>query len=122
MIAGRIRAYEARIRVKLRGPTGHEEAVEGLLDTGFTGALTLPPSVIAALDLNWRSTDSGTLADGSHCQLDLYEAVVLWGRREREIIVAEADATPLIGMWLLYGHEMNMRIYEGGSVTIKKLK
>jgi len=39
--------------------------VDALIDTGYTGYLTLPPSTISALNLPWRGSEEGILADGS---------------------------------------------------------
>ena len=90
MITGTVRAHEARIRLKVRGPRGREQEIEAVIDTGYTSSLTLPPSVVAALGLPWQSLDRGTLADGSECLFDVYEATVVWDRRPQRILVDEA--------------------------------
>jgi predicted aspartyl protease len=43
MITGAVKSDEARIRVKVRGRRGREQEVEAVIDSGYTGALTLPP-------------------------------------------------------------------------------
>jgi len=121
MITGIVRAGEARIRLKVRGSRGREQEVEAVVDTGFTGDLTLPPSVIVALGLRWQSLDRGTLADGSECLFDVFEAKVVWDRRTRRILVNEADADPLVGMALLSGYELNVEVRHRGKVTIQRL-
>lgn len=53
MIRGEVSAdREARIRFQVYGTEGREEEVEAVLDTGFTGFLTLPPAMISALGLS----------------------------------------------------------------------
>ena len=121
MITGIVRAGEARIRLKVRGSRGREQEVEAVVDTGFTGDLTLPPSVIVALGVRWQSLDRGTLADGSECLFDVFEAKVVWDRRTRRILVNEADADPLVGMALLSGYELNVEVRQRGKVTIQRL-
>jgi predicted aspartyl protease len=65
MITGTVNPLqEARIPLTVRGPGGHEEDIEAVIDTGFTGWLTLPPALIAAMGLTWRGRDSAILADG----------------------------------------------------------
>lgn len=45
---------EAVIRLKVRGPTGQDQEIEAIIDTGFDGWLSLPSSIIAQLGLTWR--------------------------------------------------------------------
>ena len=121
MITGVVKADEGRIRLKVNGPRGRQREIEAVIDTGYTASLTLPPALVAALGLRWRSVDRGTLADGSECLFDVYEAKVVWDGKIRDILVDEADADPLVGMRLLNGHELKMQIRTGGKVTIKRL-
>ena len=121
MITGVVNADEGRIRLKVKGPRGREQETEAVIDKGYTASLTLPPSLIAMLGLRWRSVDRGTLADGSECLFDVYEAKVVWDGKVRRILVDEADADPLVGMRLLRGHELKMQIRSHGKVTIKRL-
>ena len=121
MITGVVKSDEGRIRIKVKGLQRRELEVEAVIDTGYTASLTLPPAVIAALGLRWRSVDRGTLADGSECLFDVYEAKVVWDGKVRPILVDEADADPLVGMRLLRGHELKMQVRSRGKVTIKRL-
>ena len=121
MIKGVVDADEGRIVVRVRGPRGHEQEVEAVIDTGYTASLTLPPAIVAALGLRWRSVDRFTLADGSECLFDVYVAKVDWDGKVRTILVDEADADPLVGMRLLKGHELKMQVRARGKVTIKRL-
>jgi clan AA aspartic protease len=121
MIAGVVKSDEGRVRFKVKGLRGGEEEVEAIIDTGYTASLTLPPAVVAALGLRWRSIDRFTLADGSECVFDTYVAKVVWDGKLRQILVDEADADPLVGMRLLRGHELKMQVRYRGKVTIKRL-
>lgn len=49
MIEGKVTDREARIYLNVRGPAEREIQIEAVIDTGYTAALTLPPSQIAAL-------------------------------------------------------------------------
>ena len=121
MIIGVVKSDEARIRLKVKGRRGREQEVEAVIDSGFTGALTLPPALIATLDLRWRSVDRATLADGSTCVFQVYVGKVVWDGKVRTVLVDEADADPLVGMRLLRGHELKMQVLANGKVTIKRL-
>jgi clan AA aspartic protease len=121
MITGAVKSDEARIRLKVIGGQRREQEVEAVIDTGFTGALTLPPALITRLGLRWRSVDRATLADGSTCVFQVYVGKLLWDGKVRSILVAEAVADPLVGMRLVRGHELKMEVRSRGKVTIKRL-
>jgi clan AA aspartic protease len=92
-----------------------------VVDSGYTGWLTLPPTATAALNLRWRTFGRGILADGSVSAFDVYQAKVVWDGRVRRVFVDEFDATPLIGMALLRGYEYKMQVRARGKVTIRRL-
>lgn len=121
MITGIVKAGEARIRLKVKGARGREQEVEAILDTGYTESLTLPPTLIAALGLRWRSVDRARLADGSECSFDVYVGKVVWDGKERRVLVDEADTDPLVGMALLREYELKMQVRSGGRAIIKRL-
>jgi len=73
MIRGKVNEHdEAVIRVTVIGPTGIREEVEAVIDTGFNGYLTLSKALVDRLELQWRATTSGQLADGTLSEYDLY--------------------------------------------------
>lgn len=122
MITGVVNAHrEATIRLLLQAADGREQEIEAILDTGFNGSLTLPPAVIAALRLPWRTRGLVILANGTEDQCDIYAAAVLWDGVPRNILVEAADTNPLVGMALLYGHDVRMQVVEGGSIIIQAL-
>ena len=122
MMTGVVSAYlEALVRITIRGPGGQEQEVETVIDTGFDGALTLPPALITTLGLPWRRRGRALLADGTDTLFDIYEALVVWDGTPRRIAVDAADTDPLIGMSLLYGYELTIQTVEGGSVMIQAL-
>ncbi len=121
MISGIVRGREALIRLTLRGFRGREQEIDAVVDSGYTGWLTLPPAVITALQLRWESCGRGILADGSVSTFDVYQAKVAWDGRLRRVFVDEFDATPLVGMSLLRGYEYKMQVRARGKVTIKRL-
>lgn len=112
---------EALLRVIVRAANHQEQEVEAIINTGFTGFLTLPRTSIAVLALSYHSETVATLADGSAVALPLYEATVIWNEQEREVLVLEAEGGVLLGMSLLTGCRMQMDVIDGGSVTIEAL-
>lgn len=90
-----------------------------MVDTGFTGFLTLPSVLIAALGLAWKSRGLATLADGSRTFYDMHEGTVIWDGRPVTIAIDSADTTPLVGMLLLDGFKLTIEGSIGGIVTIE---
>ena len=112
-------AYEAVIPLSLRGPAGQAQEVEAVIDTGFTGFVTLPPSLVAELGLVFMGTSEATLADGSEVSFDAYDVTILWEGQPRDVLIDEADTTPLVGMLLLDRHNLNIDVESGGRVLIQ---
>ena len=122
MISGFVNAYsEAIVELVVRGPNPREQKIEGVVDTGFNGSLSLPPGIIALLDLPFRRRGRAVLADGSETIFDIYEAIVIWDGQARRVAVDEADADPLIGMAILHGFTLKMEVVNGGSVIIEDI-
>ena len=94
-VTGEVNAYrEAIVRLTVRGSEGAEESFEAVLDTGFTGALTLPSNLIQMLGFPLRRRGRALLADGSESVFDTYEATVLWDGQPRRISVDAVDTDP----------------------------
>ena len=110
---------EAVIRLMVRGPQGQEQELEAVLDTGFNDWLTLPPELVAALGLPFAAPARATLADGSEVEMNYHRAAVIWDGALRSGLVLACEGGSLVGMSLLYGHEMYVNIVDGGLVTIK---
>ena len=122
MIVGVVTAArEAVLPVQVQGPAGHRVTVDAVLDTGFTGFLTLPTAVVAALGLPFAGTSRATLSDGSAVGLDVFEATVLWDGRPRAITVLAAEGGVLVGMALLMGFRLTLDGVVGGRVALESL-
>lgn len=122
MIKGQVTAdREAVIPLAVQGVGGDEVDIEAVLDTGFTDFLTLSPTSIAQLGLLLRERAEYTLADGSKVWFNVYRAVAVWDGHDRDVLILEADGGPLVGMSLLYGHEVHLQVVDGGDVTIQAL-
>jgi clan AA aspartic protease len=121
MITGMVNANrEATIHL-LVGPQNHQQEIEAIIDTGFTGFLTLPPLLVTTLGLSWLCGQPGILADGRVEYFDVYMATVIWDGQPRTVEVEAADTDPLVGMGLLEHHALRIDILNGGSVTITAL-
>jgi predicted aspartyl protease len=122
MMTGTVNArLELLIPLPILDDLGLEQEIETVLDSGFTGSLTLPPAAIAGLGLIWRSQGSAVLANGVVEQFDIYAATVIWDGSPRSILVQAIDTPPLMGMVLLAGHDLRVRVRPGGSVEIEAI-
>jgi clan AA aspartic protease len=123
MIAGVVNEFrEATIDLTLRGPAGHEERFEFVVDTGFTGGLTLHWAVAAALELPRLAWKPAVLGDGSTVMLMLSEAELLWNGAPRIVPVNISDGGLLLGMELLEGHDLYLRAIPDGEVRISAVR
>ncbi len=86
------------IKLPVRNSTGQQQEIEAVLDSGFTGSLTLPPSLIARLGLPWRSRSSAILANGHVEQIDIHVGTIIWDGTSRSILIQALDNVPLVGM------------------------
>jgi clan AA aspartic protease len=100
-------------------PVGRE--IECIVDTGFSGSLSLPPTLVAELGLPFRRRGRALLADGSETFFDIHEASVIWDGRPRLVPTDAADSDPLIGMTLLEGYELTVQAVDDGHVSIGAL-
>ena len=114
-------AYEPVITLAVQGPSGRTSEIEAVVDTGFSGFLTVTPALATELELDLRGTSLATLADGSEVALPQYGVAVLWDGQPRYIEAAVADATPLVGMRLLDRHNLNIDVENGGRVLIEAI-
>ena len=122
MITGSVNAnLEAIIQVVVGNADSEQRQVEAVIDTGFSGYLTLPPALIALLHLAWLGREPGILADGSVDLFDVYRASVMWEGQMRLIEIQDVNAEPLAGMALLQGHSLQIAVVTGGAVIIAAL-
>jgi clan AA aspartic protease len=112
---------EATIRLVVGNLDSQRQMIDAVIDTGFTGFLTLPSSVLADLNLRAYRREEGILGDGSTCIFDVYRGLVIWDGELQRIDINESDTEPLVGMSLLYGYRMQLDVIEGGTVTIQAL-
>ena len=120
MIQGVVNAaYEAVIPLTVQGPAGQTRDIDAVIDTGFTGFLTVPPALVTELGLLLEGTSRATLADGSEVIFPSYDVAVLWGGQPRYVLADAVDTTPLVGMRMLDSHDLNIEVVAGGRVAIQ---
>ena len=120
MIEGFVNAnHEAVVSLSLRGSEGQSKEVEAVIDTGYSGSLTLPPRLVAELGLPYVFSSSATLADNTEVAFPVHRVTALWDSRQRHIETDAVGTTPLIGMELLDSHSLYVEVESGGRVIIQ---
>lgn len=113
---------EAIISLVVGNANRQNQLIDAVVDTGYTGFLSLPRAIIVNLNLPWTGIDRGTLGDGSEVTFEVYAATIIWDGQYQKIPINEAETDPLVGMSLLYGYDLHIRAVEGGNVTIKAIE
>jgi clan AA aspartic protease len=107
------------IRIALRNSAGNETRFDAIVDTGYTGWLTMPETLIGAAGLAWRERAGGVLADGSDSVFDVYDGTVVWDGRPAAIPVDAVGDQPLVGMSLMYGYELTLPVLDGATFELR---
>lgn len=93
--------------------------VDAVVDTAFTGWLTLPPDIVADMDLRSAGVRYGALADGREVAFDSYYVTVMLDGDPRRVIAQVAPPPALAGMELFDGYLICIEDSPGGTVTIQ---
>ncbi|MBW4561757.1 MAG: clan AA aspartic protease [Mojavia pulchra JT2-VF2] len=120
MIHGTVVGLQARMSLIILPPESSGVEIECVIDTGFEGFLTFPPSLITELGLPYLININANLANNSSVATDVYLATVLWNGVERNI-AALAMGRPLIGTALLEDYHLSIDFCEGGTVLVDEL-
>ena len=119
MIEGIVNAnLEAVVTLLLRGPDGQAREVDAVIDTGFNGYITLPPMLVADLNLPVVGDGEAVLADGREVSFNVYGVTSLWNGLSRYVETGAVGDEPLVGMSMLAGHDLHVRVADGGRVVI----
>lgn len=78
---------EPLMTLRVRDGSGRDVSIEAVIDTGFTGELTLSPETVGTLSLGLRGDGTATLADGSIESFEVYRAALSWHVLPRLVIV-----------------------------------
>ena len=112
-------SHEAVVTLSLQGPSGQTQDIEAVIDTGYSGFLTLPTTLVTDLRLPFAYIGRAFLANDDEVTFDVHDVIVLWDGQPRHIKADATGSTPLVGMLLLDKHNLNIDIETGGRVTIR---
>ena len=110
----------ARIPIEVAGQDRVFRREEADIDTGFTGWMTLPESIIRELGLTNYGRRPIVLADNERRRSYLYRVWLVWHGVIRSVQVLQIEGRPLIGMSLLADCRLTVEAWEGGAVVIEE--
>lgn len=118
---GSVAGLHALLPVTFRLAHQPDLSLEFVVDTGFTGFLTLPPAAVSAMGLPLLHRIPADLADGTTIEVSVHSVTVLWHRAELQVRGLATGQRPLLGTALLKGSELIAQFAEGGAVTVAPL-
>ena len=120
MIEGFVSAdLEAVVRISLLAPDGQTTEVDAVIDTGYSGFLTLPPSLVTELDLPYVFSGRATLTDNTEVSFSVYSVTVIWDSKPLRVEADAVGSAPLVGMAMLDNHNLSIQVRNGGQVIIQ---
>lgn len=112
---------EAVVSLMVRSSNGSFDTLDFIVDTGFTGTLSLSGTVISRLGLQQVQRTSIQLADGSHQICPVYLLEVEWDGVWQPRRVIDIGGETLIGVGMLVRNTLCITYVPGGSVSITPL-
>ena len=120
MMIGRfLPSREFVVDLTLRDEEGEPVEVSAVVDTGFSGFLTVPFSVLERLGLSQTDTEEAALADGSVLRFGVYEVTLDWDEEERTVPAYATESAALLGISMLMGSIGTFEFIDGGTVTLE---
>ena len=110
---------EPTVAVEVANGDGDSRTVEAVLDTGFSGHLTLSQDLIESLRLDYYAQIQMVLADGEDTTVYSYQGFVNWFGQTKRAVILASEGVPLLGMSLLNGCKITMRVRAGGEALIE---
>jgi clan AA aspartic protease len=112
---------DAILRLVLENDDQQTQVIDAVIDTGYTGFLSLPSQLIESLNLPWIGNGQATLGDGRTAVFEIYTVRVIWDDQYRQVPVNRVETEPVIGMGLLAGYALQIEVAQHGIVTIEAI-
>ena len=106
------------LAVSVERPDGELRQCDFILDTGFTGSLVLPESVIAEMGLIRLGSETVVLGSGEEHSFDYFVARIIWQGQLQRTDIYRSRSQSLLGMELLEGGHIAVDAWDGGVVSV----
>lgn len=121
MMEGRVNErLEAVVPLQLALRSG-EAMINAIVDTGFSGSVSVPESLAEEMDLSPGGFSNAYLADGSRLTYRYFRGRITWHGREVSVPISMIGGEVLIGMALLERSRLSIEIKYAGSALIDPL-
>ena len=113
---------EAVIQIAIVGEQKQLKSLPAIIDTGYTGDLTMPKSII--LELGWLrlGVQEAILGDGSSHDFEVYAGMIIWDGNFKRVEVNASTNGSLIGIGLVEGWKLEIEAKAGGDVKLTQLR
>lgn len=97
MISGKVTSFrEAVIPLQIREVASQFISLDAVIDTGYSGELTVTPEIVENLQLPFRENRSYELGNGELVEFAVHDAIVMWDGEEHEIGVLVTNGGVLV--------------------------
>lgn len=122
MITGSVNGqFEIIVPLPFEDSAGQEHLIDTVLDSGFTGSVSLPNAIVNKLRLPFHSKGSAVLANGTIETFDIHAGTIVWDGATRSVLIPCIETKPLLGTALLPGFDLRARFVSGGVVEIERV-
>lgn len=122
MLQGNVRRFGGALYpvsvVHLFGGNGVPARLETVVDTGFSGLMTLPATTVEQMSLQKVGEARAFLADGIEREYGLYKVDVDWFGELRPIEALCMGRFPLLGMAMMEGLDLRVRVEDRGEIAL----
>jgi clan AA aspartic protease len=122
MITGSVTSnLEAIVRLHVEDSSGQTQAIDFKVDTAFTDFINLPLATVTSLGLTHIGEEMVQIADGNFVRVPVHAGAVIWDGKARRVDVHALGVERLIGMAMLAGHDLAIRVQDNGTVSIDRI-
>ena len=122
MILGSVNTNrEASVRLVIVGEDKRTQVVDGVINTGYTGELMIPATVIQALRLPILGVQEATLGNDERTLFETYSGAVIWDGTLKDVEIIASKISALVGMSLLEGYKLEIEGKPNGLVRIEQM-
>ena len=118
MITGHVENRQALVPITYRLPGQPDFVLKHVVDTGFTGELTLPLEAITTMGLPFAYDEEIKLANDSKELVPVHIATILWQGQEMAVRVFATGRRPLFGTTMMNDKELVIQFTDNGLITI----